>query len=175
MGGRRTGDNAEMCSSEEVQEINDHTDKAVEILHKDDEQISGQVHALEARFTDKVEAVKEEFKEEVAEVKKEFKGDINIVFDQLTDIRKSVGRSTGVQLTVLIFLFGMLFNWLWDNEQARDTQQMRNTEVLAVTTTVQATLAEDVKDIASMMKGELDENHKEHLDNHRKYEHPEIE
>ncbi len=174
MGGRRSGDSDKMCTSEEVEEINRHTDQVGEMLQEEDKQISGQVSTLEDRFSDKVEAVKEEFKEEVAAVKKDFKEDINILFEGLADIRKSVSKSTGIQLTAMVFLFGLLFNWMWDNEQARDAQQLENTSVLSTTTAVQRQLADDVEDIADMMKKELDEDHEAHLNNHIKYDHSEI-
>jgi hypothetical protein len=74
----------------------------------------------------------------------------------------------------MVFLFGLLFNWMWDNEQARDAQQLENTSVLSTTTAVQRQLADDVEDIADMMKKELDEDHEAHLNNHIKYDHSEI-
>lgn len=145
-----------MCTEQEVEQINKHTDSVFMGVHMDYGQLVNRVDKLEEKF----------------------EGSLKEIFGHFRDIRKSIFTSqwavAAVICGLIIILFGALFNWLWSQEQMRDNQIMSLSSMIGEASANDKTLVRSVQSIESMVKDEIKENHevhKEDLGDHLKYFH----
>lgn len=147
-----------MCTEEDIKQINQHTDQVGGVLHHDYTHLADRVDKLETKFVE----------------------DVREIFGQLRDIRKSIfttqWTSVGITCGVLLTLFGLLFNWLWSQDQMRSQQIAEMSRVIGAALANEQVLVNSVKSIEDMVKDELNKNgeeHEEDLEDHLKYYHEE--
>lgn len=164
------GASSKMCE-DEVQSINDHTDRVGEAMHFEHGELVRELRDLEEKLHTKVE-------HEISEVKREFKTDLHGVRQGVSDLQKSVGGSflkyTGITCTVLVTLFGLMFNWMWGQEQMRDQLSLERAAVIGETIANQNAVADDVGEIKDLLKQEIKrekDRHDKEMENHLKYDH----
>lgn len=160
---------AKMCTAEDIKQINQHTDVVGDALHNDHEGTIERIIRLEQKFEGQIDDVRQDFKD-----------DLRMVFENLTDIRGALGAGLikvgGVICTLIITLFGLLFNWLWEEEKTHDQRLLANGAIISRTVANQENLSKDVGEIATMIRSELDRQREEngrHIEHHEKYRHPE--
>ncbi|PNV83838.1 MAG: hypothetical protein C0610_16805 [Desulfobacteraceae bacterium] len=156
-----------MCTAEDIRQINQHTDVVGDALHNDHEGTVERILRLEQKFEGQVDDIRQDFKD-----------DLRLVFEHLTDIRATLGaglvKTGGIICTLILTVFGFLFNFLWEEEKAHDQRLMTNAAVISTTVAKQENISDDVAEIAEMIRQEIDRQRKENgmeLDRHLKYEH----
>lgn len=164
---RKDAGGDKMCTAEDIKQINQHTDVVGDALHNDNESTVDRIIRLETKFEGQIDDIRQDFKD-----------DLRSVFENLTDIRAALGSGLvkvgGIICTLIITVFGLLFNWLWQEEQKQNQAQMTNGAIISRTVANQEHLSEDVGEIASMIRDELarqkEQNGKD-IERHEKYEH----
>jgi len=140
-----------MRGSELKEGINQHVDEVFKEIHDDN---SGMMKRL-----DDLEGKLEEHRKEVSAELKEIFGHLYSLKDLL---HEAWWKLAGVICTFILVLFGAVFTWIWDKEQAREAHTLASAAIIGETMGIQKEMSANIHAIADAVEDTMSKKSDEH-------------